>query len=111
MSQVLRLSYLKPHFVSIGEVEKLLDELMETLAHLPGFVMGLRFGVYGDPQSNEIGRLTIWADHTVADRAARNEHVLALRSRINTLLHEDPEEHLLEVRGAAVNLPKPQSSR
>ena len=105
MSQVVRLSFLRPHFTRIAEVEQLMDELLDVFASQPGFIQGFRFGYYGHPERNEIGRLTVWTDHAAADRVATSERVIALRSQIALLLHEDPVEHLMEVRGTPRNLP------
>ena len=89
--------------VQVGE---LFDQLDSHLATFPGYIMGLYFVSEEHPKVGEIGRLALWDSRESMDKAAQDEHTLALRSQINALLVSgEHEEHVYTVEGTPHNLP------
>ncbi len=76
-----------------AEVKQLMDELADFFAKQPGFVDG-----YGLHSSDAlVGRVTVWDSESAADAAAQSNHVLAVRSRLNTdVLDGSHQEHAFE---------------
>ncbi|MBI4312939.1 MAG: hypothetical protein HY681_14355 [Chloroflexi bacterium] len=85
-------------------VEKVLDDLEATYAKLPGYVMGFRYKPQG--VAGELGRIALWRTQQDTDSAARDTHVQALRSQLNTLIQGEHVEQVLEIEGTPQNLPK-----
>jgi quinol monooxygenase YgiN len=76
---------------------------------LPGFVLAFHFVPHNEAP-DEIGRVSLWADHAAVDHAATNSHVMALRSQVRMLLHEESDERLVEVKGTSGDIPAPRAA-
>lgn len=96
----VRLTLVKPKPGSGEDVQRLLRQLDEKLADSPGLLFSMvlcencRQG-----QPGKVGRLAVWLSKEEANRAALDDRILAIRSRLRFLVQETPEsiESLLEV--------------
>jgi hypothetical protein len=85
----IRISLMKPRKGQEEEVRRLIDDLVMFQETLPGYQVGYR--VEHTPGDDRVGRLAIWAHESDADRAALNDHDMAIRSQLNQLI--EPESH------------------
>ena len=94
--QYTRISLMTPRRDQAHEVTRLLSQIIAFCSQQPGFLGGLIVG--GQPGSGRVvGRITLWADRTSADRTAISDHMLALRSRLDALVEEEThQEHALD---------------
>jgi hypothetical protein len=53
----------------------------------------------------EIGRIAVWDNPDSANHAAQDGHTVALRARLNGLLHGEHMERVLDIEGTPQNLP------
>ena len=93
---IVRMSVWEPLPGKEKDVEKLIDQLGQYHAELPGHVMGLRFHTVG--REHMCGRLSIWNSVEDANHAASLTHTAALRSQIRFACASD-EERLYEIQG------------
>mgnify|MGYP001612014556 CR=1 FL=1 len=100
---IARQSVVHPLPDSASRVEALLDQLEAHYATFPGYILGFRYRPAGNP--GEIGRIAVWHSHQDANHASQNEHVVALRARINALIHGEHIERVLEIEGMPQKLP------
>ena len=99
----LRLTLATPLPGQGPELKRVLGNLENAVAALPGYVMG---GVFTSAQnSGEMGRFSIWRTSEDADHAASVQEVIALRSQINGVALPGHHEHLHEISGASHNIP------
>jgi quinol monooxygenase YgiN len=73
-----------------AEVESLNRELVAYYRRFPGCLAA--YFVQAADGSGELGRVSIWEREEDADRAANDDHSLALRSRLHLLIqpgHQD----------------------
>ena len=82
----VRVSLLVPNALNVGEISRIQRELMAHFASLEGFVDG--YYLEAADESGVVGRITIWESPKNADRAATDNHVMALRSSLLELLDE-----------------------
>ena len=89
----VRVSLMQPKAGRHTEVRELLDDLAGFFAQQPGFIEG-----YGLHSSDSlVGRVTVWESADAADAAAQSNHVLAVRSRLNTDVEDGShQEHAFE---------------
>jgi len=82
----VRLSLMKPLPGHAQQVADLNQALLEFFKVQDGFVRGFRL----DPidETGEIGRLTIWESQEVADRVARHQHSMSIRSEMLQMIDE-----------------------
>ena len=100
---IARQSVVHPFPAEVSKVEQFFDQLEAHYATLPGYVLGFRYSPVGNP--GEVGRIAVWRTHEDADRAAQDDHVGALRSQINMLIHGEHIERMMEIEGTPQNLP------
>jgi len=99
----MRLTVVTPVPGATDEVQRLLNELEDATAELPGFVMG---GVFTDIEgSGQLGRFALWASREDADKASSTARVMSLRSDIHRQIEAGHLESLCEVSGSSHNLP------
>ena len=82
----VRVSLLVPSAMNVGEISRIQRELMAYFAALEGFVDG--YYLEAADESGVVGRITVWEGPGFADRAATDNHVMALRSSLLELLDE-----------------------
>ncbi|GBD13376.1 hypothetical protein HRbin24_01404 [bacterium HR24] len=73
-----------------GEVERLNRELVAYYRRFPG-CLGTYY-VRSADGSGEVGRVSIWESDDAADRAANDDHSMAVRSQLHLLIqpgHQD----------------------
>ncbi len=89
----VRVSLMQPKPGRHAEVKELLDDLAGFFAQQAGFIEG--YGLYSSDAL--VGRVTVWEDERSADVAAQNNHVLSVRSRLNTDVEAGShQEHAFE---------------
>ena len=87
----VRISLMTPRPGQAHEVTRLLAQVIAFCSERRGFRGGLIVG--GRPGAGRlIGRVTLWSDRIDADRVAREDHMLALRSQLDALV--EAEGHL-----------------
>lgn len=81
------------------QLEELLDQLEAYTSTLPGYVLGFRYRHMTNPE--ELGRISVWRSQDDANNAAQDQHVMSLRSQMMSIaqVHEDHDEHVLDIRG------------
>lgn len=84
----LRLSLMTPRARHRHEATRLLAQIVAQCSRQPGYRGGMITAAGGGAQ-RRVGRLTLWADRTSADRAAADPHMLALRAALNAIVHEE----------------------
>ncbi len=94
---IARQSVLHPVPGAFGQAEELLEKLQAYYAILPGYVLGFCYRPSDDP--GELGRITVWRDIENADHAAQDDHVVALRSQLKSLVRDDSIERVLTIKG------------
>lgn len=91
------------------EAERIVDSLKEFLSKQKGFILGYRFDLPEAPYS--IGRCSMWESEDTANAAARQDHVMALRSQLAAISKKGSiVEHMHYMKGAPKNLPMPVAS-
>ena len=85
------------------DVERFLDELEDHLSVQQGYIMGFRFS--GQDDDSQVGRVSLWRSHEDADRAATQEHTVAVRSQIHLLIDPGHLEAIGQVTGNPRNIP------
>ncbi len=93
----LRLTLLRPRIGATEEVQRLLDQLDESLASAEGLVLSFVTQV----ETDRLGRVSLWHSKEDANRVATQEHILSLRSRLRHL-STDTQEVLMEVKSGHV---------
>ncbi len=94
--KVIRTTIVTPREGAAKEVAQLLAQIGEHLSKQPGFVQSYSFEDKNE-EGYKLGRLSVWGRREDADHAANQMHTLALRSKMNHLLVDASEEHLLDV--------------
>lgn len=82
---VARLFVLRAHRGMEQDVEQTAQELHRVLSRQSGFIVG--WDLRSVDRSGELVRLTVWESQADADRAAGQEMVMALRSKL--LMHAE----------------------
>ncbi len=100
---IARQSVVHPLPDQVASVEDLLDQLEAHYTTFPGYLMGFRYRPQGNP--GEIGRIALWRSHEDANKAAQDTHVVALRARLNNMIHGEHLERVLDIEGTPQNLP------
>ncbi|MSQ40884.1 MAG: hypothetical protein EXR55_04365 [Dehalococcoidia bacterium] len=85
-----------------AEVVRGYQALDTALRGYDGYIASCIFTDPDDP--NEVGRLSFWRSTTEADHAARDNHIVALRSQIHVALQPGHVERIVEI-ASSVNLP------
>ena len=85
----VRISLVVPERGKSSRAGHLLDEIVRYCAEQPGCVHSYRLEL--DPASGLTGRVTVWSDERHADQAARSNHMLALRAKLNGLVRSHHE--------------------
>ena len=86
--QYVRIALMTPRRGQSHEATRLLSQIIAFCSQQPGFLGGLIIG--GRPDAGtRVGRITLWADEESANRTAREDHMLALRSQLNALVDAD----------------------
>ncbi len=98
----VRLTVVTPRQGAAEDVRRLLNELEEATAELPGFLMG---GVFADAEGDRLGRFALWASKEDADKASATDRVMVLRADIHLRIEEGHLESLFQVSGASHGLP------
>ena len=88
---------LRPRPGATDEVQRLLDDLDESLSGAHGLVLSFVMQVEPD----RLGRVALWHSREDADREATREHTLSVRSRLRHL-SMDTQEMLMEVKSGHV---------
>lgn len=89
----VRVSLMQPKTGRNDEVSALLDDLGAHFASQPGYLDG--YGLHSN--DGLVGRVTVWESASAADAAAQGDHVLAVRSRLNTdVVDGSHQEHAFE---------------
>ncbi len=89
----VRVSLMQPKSGRHAEVKELLEDLAGYFAQQPGFVEG--YGLYSSDAL--VGRVTVWENEQSAEAAAQSNHVLSVRSRLNTDVESGShQEHAFE---------------
>ncbi|HXG42047.1 MAG TPA: antibiotic biosynthesis monooxygenase [Dehalococcoidia bacterium] len=86
----IRVSLMRPMAGHEAEVESLNRELVAYYRRFPGCLAA--YFVQAADGSGELGRVSVWEREEDADRAANDDHSLALRSRLHLLIqpgHQD----------------------
>lgn len=86
----VRVSIMRPREDDRRRVEGIVDEILRFDSGLDGFISGERLVPHDD--TGEVWRLVHWDSHDAANRAAQQDHVLALRSELLRLLGEERHE-------------------
>ncbi len=86
--QYIRISLLTPRAGQGHEVTRLISQIIALCTGRDGFRGGLIIGGGGEA-GRLVGRVTLWDDRASADRVACEEHMLALRSRLDGLVLEE----------------------
>lgn len=86
--QYIRISLMTPRPGQGHEVTRLLSQIIALCSGRAGFRGGLILGG-GVAAGRVVGRITLWDDRTSADLTARDEHMLALRSRLDGLVVDE----------------------
>ena len=94
---IARQSIVHPLPDEANQMEAFFDEMEAHYATLPGYRLGFRYRPVGNP--SEIGRIAVW------DSPDSANHTVALRARLNGLLHGEHMERVLEIEGTPQNLP------
>ncbi len=100
---IARQSILHPLPEEARQVEAILDELEAHYATFPGYRLGFRYRPAGN--LGEIGRIAVWDSPEAANHASQDNHVVALRARLNNMLHGEHIERVLDIEGTPQNLP------
>lgn len=82
----IRLSLMTPKPDEAAAVASIIDDLLIVYAAQPGYVAGYSLR---SPESEQLGRVTVWRDAESADAAAQVQHVLAQRSELTPLVEAD----------------------
>jgi hypothetical protein len=99
----MRLTVVTPVQGEADPVLRLLNELEEATAGLPGFIMG---GVFTDSEASErVGRFALWGSREDADKASSVDRVMALRSELHRRIEAGHLESLFEISGSSHSLP------
>ena len=99
----MRLTVVTPVGGERERVLRLLNQLEEATAVLPGFLMG---GVFTDSEvTDRAGRFALWGNREDADKASATDRVMALRSELHGCIEAGHLESLFEVSGTRHNLP------
>ncbi len=85
-----------------AEVIRGYQTLDEALRRHKGYVASCIFTASDDP--NEVGRLSLWSTAAEADLAARDNHIVVLRSQIHVALQPGHVEKIVDI-ASSVNLP------
>jgi hypothetical protein len=85
-----------------AEVVRGYQALDTALRGYDGYIASCIFTDPDDP--NEVGRLSLWRGAAEADRAARDNHIVALRSQIHVALQPGHTEKIVDIT-SSVNLP------
>ena len=85
------------------EMDRLQEALEEHLSKLRGFTMGFSFEAIGEKDT--LGRVTVWATEDDANRAATENHTVALRAQMHLLQEPGHTDHLVQIIGTPKNLP------
>ncbi len=93
----LRLTLLRPRPGASEEVQRLLEDLDESLAGSEGLVLSFVTQV----ETDRLGRVALWHSKEDANHEATREHILSLRSRLRHL-SMDTQEVLMEVKSGHV---------
>ena len=89
----VRVSLMQPKSGRHAEAQQHLGELADFFAKQPGFIDGYNLHT----SDALVGRVTMWDSEASADRAAQDTHVLAVRSRLNTVVEDGShQEHAFE---------------
>ncbi len=100
---VARISIMRPLEGRGNEVERLLDEFEEYVSKYEGYILGFRFA--SCDESDEIGRIALWASQEQANHVAIMDHVFVLRARIHRAIKPGHIELLVDLKGAPRNIP------
>jgi hypothetical protein len=88
---------LRPRKGAFEEMQRLLDELDESLAATEGLILSFVTQV----ETDRLGRVSLWHSKEDANRVAGQEHILSVRSRLHRL-SLDTQELLMEVKSGHV---------
>ncbi|MBF6600874.1 MAG: hypothetical protein IVW36_10240 [Dehalococcoidia bacterium] len=82
----VRLSLMTPKPDEAAVVAGIIDDLLAVYAAQPGYITGYSLR---SPESEQLGRVTVWRDAEAADAAAQVQHVLAQRAELTPLVEAD----------------------
>ena len=82
----VRISLVAPKAGHRDEVITIENELVKHFRSLPGFLEGYRLN-----SDYHVGRVTVWDSEASADAVANNQHTLALRSQLLSMIGDSME--------------------